>query len=96
MLIGKHAKHNWDIISDANPEWYWFHLTNIPSAHVILEHENPSKKYIYLAAIQCKKHSKYKTSPPISVTYCKVKFLEKGYSVGSVIGNKTKTKTIRV
>ena len=91
MLIGKNAKHNWDIISRANPEWIWFHVSNAPSAHIILEQENPSKKDIYLAAIQCKKHSKYKKSPPISVTYCKVKFLEKGDKVGSVICNKTKT-----
>ena len=91
MLIGKNAKHNWDIISQANPEWIWFHVSNAPSAHIILEEENPSKKDIYLAAIQCKKSSKYKKSNSILVTYCKVKYLEKGDKIGSVICKKTKT-----
>ena len=36
LTIGKNKVDNWKILDDAHENDYWFHLENMPSAHVIV------------------------------------------------------------
>lgn len=82
--IGKSAKENWELIDVAKPNYYWFHLSSFPSAHVILECEKPTNDMFYQAALLCKQATKYKNVPNIKVSYCKISNLIKGDKIGSV------------
>lgn len=84
-IVGKNASDNWRIIQEANPEHYWVHLNEIPSCHVIIESENPTKEEFNFAFNLCVKFTK--KSHGMKVTYIrkKVKHLSLGTSVGEVI-----------
>lgn len=90
LKIGKNAQDNWNIIDNALGDYYWFHLANLPSCHVILEEINPNKDELIVAAQQCKIYSKYKNHNRISVIYTQVKNISKGVTIGSVYTKKIK------
>ena len=68
-------------------EFLWFHLDEFPSAHVVIEHEEPNDEEINYACelvIQHSKHSKFSKK----IVYTKIKNLKLGPDVGSVIFRK--------
>ena len=40
VLIGKNAVHNTQLVSEANDDDLWFHVTDKPSAHIIAKIAN--------------------------------------------------------
>lgn len=36
-ILGLDAEDNWRILAAADKSWWWVHLADIPSAHVIIE-----------------------------------------------------------
>jgi hypothetical protein len=84
--IGSNSKENWEILETANHNYLFFHLSSFPSCYVILETNDISdNNSILKAALECKKHTKYKNLKNIKVDYCYVSNLEKGDVVGEVI-----------
>lgn len=85
VKIGENASDNWTLIDEAEPDYYWFHLTKFPSSHVILCHTGDITKSIILeCATLCKEHSKYKNLKNVKVDYTHCKNLIKGSKVGEV------------
>ena len=85
MRIGKDAAENWKIFDEADEEDVWVHLKSFPSPHVILKEENISEKNILEASHLCKDSSKFKNLKNIKIVNCKVKYLQKGDVVGTII-----------
>ncbi len=57
--VGTNDKENWYLISSAEKDNYWVHLSNIPSAHVIVCIDKPLKDELNYAAELCKQQTKY-------------------------------------
>ena len=97
IKIGQNAQDNWDLIDQANDNWYWFHLKSFPSSHVILCCDNPTDDNLLNAALFCKKYTKYKNVPNIKVSYCQIKNIKKSTKIGSItyISNR-KVKHIKI
>ena len=72
LIIGQNAKDNHDIIRHANPTDLWFHVSNFPSAHVILQPASKKSKLIYKAALTAKLHSKTVKFPNVLIVYTPV------------------------
>lgn len=90
IIIGKNANENQDIISNADPEDYWLHLTDYPSPHVIIK--NPTKniinhKILKQAAYQVKINSNKRKLSKVNVTITKMKHISPTNIPGSVIVN---------
>lgn len=58
FVVGKNAEDNWRIIQNAEKDYYWIHAEGIPSAHIIIEIDQPIESEIQYACNLCKKHSK--------------------------------------
>jgi len=100
IWVGENAQDNWNIISAANQNDIWFHLSNFPSAHVIIKiPDNFKLKFIpkqlyYKCASICKVDSKYCNIKKVKVIYTEIKHVTKGDKVGSVHTTRTKELTI--
>ncbi len=95
--VGQNAQENWDLVREYirnngenskelgnSKEFLWFHLDEFPSAHVVIEHEEPDNEEINYACelvIVHSKHSKFSKK----IIYTKIKNLKLGPDVGSVI-----------
>lgn len=94
IKVGKNAQNNWDIITDADPNDWWFHLNDFPSPHVIVHCDEPFKKLpklvIKKCAVLCKSKSKYANQKKLSIIYTQVKNISFGEHIGSVITSNTK------
>lgn len=62
FVIGRSAKENWDIISKADKDYYWVHADNIPSAHIIIEIDEPVLEEFDYACKLCMSQTKIKNS----------------------------------
>lgn len=93
--VGQNAQENWDLVREClnekeitnSKEFLWFHLDEFPSAHVVIENEEPSYEEINYACelvIQHSKHSKFSKK----IIYTKIKNLKLGSEIGSVIFRK--------
>ncbi len=93
IYIGKDKYENWQLIDQAFDEDYWFHLNEYPSCHIILHIVNTNiitnkkslNKILKLCALECKKNSKYNNQKNLSICYTKIKNIQKGENIGSVI-----------
>ena len=88
IIIGKNENENDKIISNADPEDYWLHLTNFPSPHVIVKNPNKNRinhKILKQAAYQLKINSKFRKIQKLDVTITKIKHIESTNKPGSVI-----------
>jgi len=97
-MVGLNAQDNFDIIDKGNPNDLWFHVTDLPSCHIIAcisNEEKLSKKEIQTiikrGAFICKKYSKYTHVPKLEITYTKLMNIQKSKPVGTVITTNTKT-----
>ena len=84
FIIGKHAKHNWEILDNASPDDYFFHLSSFPSPYVIFT-SIPTRQDIIQGAQLCREHSKYKNFKNVKVDYCPCSNLKKGNKTGEVV-----------
>lgn len=94
--IGENAQDNWDIIDKSDQKDIWFHLSNHPSAHIILRMngiplKKISKRTLIHCAVQCKKHSKFSdisNKQKIYVIYTEIKNVSKADKPGAVYTKK--------
>lgn len=85
IFIGTSAQENWDILDNADSNDLWFHLSDLPSCHIILHGANFNSDDITMAAQQCKANTKYKNYKAIYVNYLEVNNVKKGKQPGQVI-----------
>ena len=79
---GKNAVDNKQLILDSEDDWYWVHLKDYPSCHIVICQDNVSKKEIKIAKQLIMNNTKYKDAKYVS--YCKIKNLIHEKEVGSV------------
>jgi len=91
FIIGGNAQENHDIIDNADEDDLWFHISDKPSAHVILKipkdlelKKDELKKIIKQGALICKEYSKYKKEKNVSIDYTKIKNVVKCEEPGAV------------
>ena len=75
-IIGKHAHDNTHLVILANKNDIWFHINDLPSAHLIMYNPNNESLeklrrsgIIYKMAVALKKSSKYSKINNISMVY---------------------------
>jgi predicted ribosome quality control (RQC) complex YloA/Tae2 family protein len=94
IIIGRNKDENWQIIDNACPSDIWFHVTDIPSCHVILKTDeklrNIEKDVLKRCALLCKMNSKAKTLNKCSVMYTEIENIKKTKIVGEVIAKNYK------
>ena len=71
LKIGSNQLENQVLIDKMEDKHTWFHIDNLPSAHLTIpvSFENLKKKDIHRIALELKKNSKYKKYNSISVIY---------------------------
>jgi predicted ribosome quality control (RQC) complex YloA/Tae2 family protein len=78
LRVGQSAKENDQLREDANPEWWWFHVTNHPGAHVIACADVLDRETKRDAAVLAAHHSKApKTLKMTPVDMCRVSDVKK-------------------
>ena len=98
IKIGKNAKENDTIITEAKETDIWFHLADFPSCHVIIECSTEfqiTKEMITYCANLVKENGKYKNIPKLKVNYTEIKNVMRTTTPGQVI-LKGKVKSIIV
>ena len=89
--LGQTAKENWQLFEDANPLYYFFHLSSFPSGYVILETtEDINESIVLWAAEICKSGTKYRNLKNLKVDYCRCNNLMKSFQVGEVVFRSSK------
>ncbi|WP_188020360.1 NFACT RNA binding domain-containing protein [Deferribacter autotrophicus] len=95
FFLGKNSRSNhYVVFKVANPDDYWFHAHEIPSAHLILRKESPvDEEDIITAARITAAFSKYKNEKRVPVDYTLRKYVKKpkGTPEGFVIYKNYKT-----
>jgi hypothetical protein len=81
-LRGKNALDNKNLIDSSEKEWYWFHLYNYPSCHVVICKDKITIKEARIAKQIIMNNTKYKEAK--EVCYTKIKNLIHGSDIGSV------------
>ena len=84
VILGNNDKENNDIIKDSKQNYYWFHLKDNPSPHLILETSEPIKNEIYYAANIVKSNSKLKNLKNVKIIYTTVKNIKLTNKLGCV------------
>lgn len=92
ILIGKDKANNWQLIDDAKETDLWFHVSNSPSAHIILQTEERSipRQVITRCACICKSKSSKKSDKKCEIIYTTISNVNKTNIVGQVITSNTK------
>ncbi len=83
--VGQNAHENWSLIAAADKDYYWLHLSDVPSAHVIIEVDvEPTDEEIEMALSLCKQQT---SKAPAKVGYIctRVRHLKLGSKPGEVI-----------
>ena len=88
IIIGKNKNENWSIIDDASGSDLWFHISEMPSCHVILKTDEKinlvPRQVIKRCAYLCKINSSAKTLSKCDVIYAPVSNVKKTDIVGQV------------
>ena len=87
--IGQNAQDNFDIIDEADPEEFWFHVNNAPSAHILVtipqEWDKKAQQYLIKKGAElAKQHSSSKSEKDVSIVYTKIKNVTKTDIIGQV------------
>jgi len=88
IKIGENANENDKIIQEAEQNDVWFHLSNLPSCHVIIEcsEEFPLIPIMITYCAQLvKQNTKYKHYAKLKVSYTIIKNVNRTDVAGSVI-----------
>jgi len=86
--LGRNAKENFLLIDEADPDDWWFHLSDESSGHCIVDSDIIDKEMIIYASNLVKEHSKLKNNKKVKVIYTQVKNLQKTKTIGQVIVKK--------
>lgn len=73
--VGESQSENDMLVRSSHPNWWWFHASNIPSCHAILETSTPSKSEIKYVAQHVKANCKLKHVKKGTVDYCQSKYV---------------------
>ena len=85
ILIGENQQENDDLVKNNEKSDYWFHLSNLPSCHLILKTSKPSKSEIKECAELVKLYTKYKNYHKLKVDYLSLKYITRTNTLGKVI-----------
>ena len=88
IKIGENQSDNDQIITDAKQNDMWFHLSNLPSCHVIITNNSMypiNKEMIIYCAQLVKLNTKYNNYKKLKVNYCNIKNVKKTNIKGKVI-----------
>jgi len=86
--IGENASENDQLVKEAKQTDIWFHLTNLPSCHLIIsvDKKHPiDNSMIKFCATLVKQNTKYKNLPNVKVNYCPIKNVKRTKTKGAVI-----------
>ena len=84
-VLGENSKDNHEIIDNADSNDWWFHLSDFPSAHCIIEKEeidNQDKLYACMLIAEKSKYAKGKNK--LKYCYTQVKNIKKTKNPGEV------------
>ena len=91
-LVGLNAQDNFNVIDLGKPHDIWFHVTDLPSCHVVAQladEGNLSKKELHTiikrGAFLCKQHSAHSHVPKLQICYTKLVNVQKSSPVGTVV-----------
>jgi predicted ribosome quality control (RQC) complex YloA/Tae2 family protein len=86
--LGRNAKENFELIDEADQNDWWFHLSDHPSGHCIIDSSTVDKSMIIFAGNLVKEHSKLKNQKNIKIIYTQIKNITKTKTLGQVIVKK--------
>ena len=82
-LVGGSAKENWEILSQSEQKYIFFHLTSFPSCYVILQTEEKVDKSILQECAEiCLDNTKQKNMSGVYVDCTPVGNVRKGEKIG--------------
>ena len=88
IIIGKNKNENWAIIDDASETDLWFHISEMPSCHVLLKNDEKlrlvPRQVIKRCAYLCKINSAAKTVSKCDVVYATISNVKKTDIIGQV------------
>ena len=97
FIIGGCAQENHDIIDQSDPHDIWFHISGMPSGHVICKipqepqlNRKELQKIIKQGAVICKEYSVYKSNKNVEIDYTKIANVKKLDTPGMVYVNNVK------
>ena len=94
IRIGQNKTENWHLLDKSDEKNIWFHVSDTPSAYVILDTmcdiKQLPKMVIYRCAVLCKMHSKSIKNKHATINYTYVKHVTKGDYEGEAIISKAK------
>ncbi len=82
IKMGQNARENDRLVKESLQTSIWLHLDNFPSAHVVIQNDNPSKAVIKYAAQQLKDYSKYNFN--VKVNYISIRYVKRTDKAGLV------------
>lgn len=83
--VGQNAQENWNLLDEADGDYWFFHLSSFSSGYVIWEcGETPGEETIRELAGICLANTKHRKNKNIKVDYTQCKNVEKGASIGEV------------
>ena len=90
ISVGENAKDNWNLIDASSPDDIWFHTSDYPSSHVVVDAPIPKQVIIRCCCI-CKSHSKAKSIKNAEIIYTSIKNISKTNIVGQVTTKNVKS-----
>ena len=81
ISIGKSARENDQLVRNSDQNYWWFHLKNHPSPHVIAHSDELNRTEIKRCAAAVVENSKLKNLRRVSVIYTQVKTTDKSGTV---------------
>lgn len=90
IKIGQNKQDNWDLIDASQLNDIWFHTSDYPSSHIVLENiDNMTisgfpKQVIKRCACICKANSKAKAEKNVDIIYTPIYSIKKTNIVGQV------------
>lgn len=87
IKIGQNSQENDKMISEAKQNDMWFHLSNLPSCHVIIAHSDKqeiTKQMILYCANLVKQNTKFRNLHKIRINYTFIKNVRKTTIPGKV------------
>jgi predicted ribosome quality control (RQC) complex YloA/Tae2 family protein len=92
ILVGSNSKENDTLVRESNPEDYWIHISDFPSAHAIVKVQSAGKfplKPIKQACVMIKQRSnKCKSMRKLKFDITRIKNIEPTDVLGQVIVQK--------
>jgi predicted ribosome quality control (RQC) complex YloA/Tae2 family protein len=85
FIVGQSAQENWKIILKSARNYHWVHADGIPSAHVIIETDDPFEEDIAYACNLCAEQTKIANNKNQLYIISPVSNIKLGATPGEVI-----------